>query len=106
MHLEIVILAAGQGTRMVSALPKVLHKIGQKPLLEHVYGLASSLNPAKISIIYGHGGERVPGSLNYLQAEWSEQREQLGTGHAVMQVAEGIGDEAASSIDGQIFLAV
>ena len=95
MHLEIVILAAGQGTRMVSALPKVLHKIGQKSLLEHVYWLASSLNPAKISIIYGHGGERVPGSLNYLKAEWAEQREQLGTGHAVMQVAEGIGDEAA-----------
>lgn len=94
MSLEIIILAAGQGTRMRSALPKVLHKIGDLPLLEHVHRLATSLGPEKISIIYGHGGEGVLASLSHLDTLWVEQRERLGTGHAVMQVANEIGDAA------------
>ncbi|CAI8878986.1 bifunctional UDP-N-acetylglucosamine diphosphorylase/glucosamine-1-phosphate N-acetyltransferase GlmU [Methylocaldum szegediense] len=93
MSLEIVILAAGQGTRMRSSLPKILHKLGDRPLLEHVYALASRLRPDKISVIYGHGGEKVLRTLEHLNVVWVEQREQLGTGHAVMQVADDI-DEA------------
>jgi bifunctional UDP-N-acetylglucosamine pyrophosphorylase/glucosamine-1-phosphate N-acetyltransferase len=94
MSLEIVILAAGQGTRMRSSLPKILHKIGNKSLLEHVYALANRLRPDKITVIYGHGGEAVLKSLEHLEVTWVEQREQLGTGHAVMQVADDIGEES------------
>jgi bifunctional UDP-N-acetylglucosamine pyrophosphorylase/glucosamine-1-phosphate N-acetyltransferase len=93
MPLEIVILAAGQGTRMRSSLPKILHKIGDRTLLEHVHRLASRLNPDKVTVIYGHGGETVLRSLEHLNVIWVEQREQLGTGHAVMQVVDDI-DEA------------
>ena len=59
MELEIVILAAGKGTRMRSKIPKVLHSIAGKPLLAHVIKTANSLDPKKIIIIYGHGGEKV-----------------------------------------------
>ena len=94
MSLEIIILAAGQGTRMRSALPKVLHKVGASPLLEHVYLLARSLEADKISIVYGHGGEAVLERLRHLDAIWVEQKERLGTGHAVMQLADDIRDDA------------
>jgi bifunctional UDP-N-acetylglucosamine pyrophosphorylase/glucosamine-1-phosphate N-acetyltransferase len=95
MHLEIIILAAGQGTRMRSAVPKILHKIAQKSLLEHVHGLASTLEAQKITVIYGHGGETVPALLPHLNVIWKKQETQLGTGHAVMQVADDISDDAA-----------
>ena len=94
MSLEIIILAAGQGTRMRSALPKVLHKVGGSPLLEHVYLLARALEADKISIVYGHGGEAVLERLRHLDAIWVEQKERLGTGHAVMQLADDIRDDA------------
>ena len=94
MPLEIIILAAGQGTRMRSSLPKILHKVGRKSLLEHVHVLAASLDAAKITVIYGHGGEQVLNSLAHLAPAWVEQKQQLGTGHAVMQVAGDIGDDA------------
>jgi bifunctional UDP-N-acetylglucosamine pyrophosphorylase / glucosamine-1-phosphate N-acetyltransferase len=94
MGLEIIILAAGQGTRMHSSLPKVLHRIGHLPLLEHVYRLAVSLGAEKTSIIYGHGGDRVRSELSHLDADWVEQRERLGTGHAVQQMADRINPEA------------
>ena len=94
MSLEIIILAAGQGTRMRSALPKVLHKVGALPLLEHVYLLARALEADKISIVYGHGGEAVLERLRHLDAIWVEQKERLGTGHAVMQLADDIRDDA------------
>ena len=94
MSLEIIILAAGQGTRMRSALPKVLHKVGASPLLEHVYLLARALEADKISIVYGHGGEAVLDRLRHLDAIWVEQKERLGTGHAVMQLADDIRDDA------------
>ena len=94
MSLEIIILAAGQGTRMRSALPKVLHKVGASPLLEHVYLLARALEADKVSIVYGHGGEAVLDRLRHLDAIWVEQKERLGTGHAVMQLADDIRDEA------------
>ena len=94
MSLEIIILAAGQGTRMRSSLPKVLHKVAHRSLLEHVVALAESLAPDHVTAIYGHGGELVPNTLAHLNLRWAEQREQLGTGHAVMQVADAIGDDA------------
>ncbi len=71
---------------MKSDLPKVLHKLAGKTLLEHVYISASRLEHTKINIIYGYGGQKVPDTLSHLQANWVEQTEQLGTGHAVNQV--------------------
>ncbi len=84
-NLGIVILAAGQGTRMRSARPKVLHSLADKPLLRHVIDSAQALRPAVLSVVYGHGGETVPAAINDPTIQWVEQREQLGTGHAVEQ---------------------
>jgi bifunctional UDP-N-acetylglucosamine pyrophosphorylase/glucosamine-1-phosphate N-acetyltransferase len=94
LSLEIIILAAGQGTRMHSAMPKVLHRIAHLPLLEHVYRLAVSLGADKTTIIYGHGGDQVQAQLSHLKVDWVEQRERLGTGHAVQQMADRIGSNA------------
>ena len=80
-----IILAAGKGTRMRSALPKVLHKVAHMSLVEHVYHTAKTIPDCKVGIIYGHGGELVRDELSRLDSEWVEQREQLGTGHAVQQ---------------------
>jgi len=85
MSLNVVILAAGKGTRMRSKLPKVLHKIAQKPLVEHVIETAQQLDPTKIIVVYGHGGDILPKTLCELDVTWVEQTEQLGTGHAVEQ---------------------
>ena len=63
MKLEVVILAAGQGTRMKSRLPKVLHEVAGKPLLEHVVRTAQGLNPAAIHVVIGHGAEQVEAAL-------------------------------------------
>jgi len=70
---------------MRSSLPKVLHTLAGKSMLEHVYTAANSLNPEKICIVYGHGGEQVREHLDAENLVWSEQAEQLGTGHAVQQ---------------------
>ena len=94
MQLEVIVLAAGQGSRMRSAIPKVLHRVAGVPLLEHVARLAKSLSPLRTTMIYGHGGEEVLEALGHLDVDWVEQRERLGTGHAVMQVEKGIRDEA------------
>ncbi|MEJ2591385.1 MAG: bifunctional UDP-N-acetylglucosamine diphosphorylase/glucosamine-1-phosphate N-acetyltransferase GlmU, partial [Candidatus Thiodiazotropha sp.] len=85
MHLGVLILAAGEGTRMRSRLPKVLHRLAGKPLLTHVIETARSITPDEISIVYGHGGELVRESLDAPDLDWVEQAERLGTGHAVMQ---------------------
>ena len=86
MGLSIVILAAGQGTRMYSRIPKVLHRIAGKPLLEHVVRAAEKLKPAQPPIIiYGHQGDKVRHHLADLNVTWVEQTEQLGTGHALLQ---------------------
>lgn len=90
--LEIIILAAGQGTRMKSSLPKVLHRIGEKPMLERVYDTAKRLDPKQIHIVYGHGGEQVKATLAHLDANWVEQDQQLGTGHAVDQALPAVDD--------------
>ncbi|HQR05060.1 MAG: bifunctional UDP-N-acetylglucosamine diphosphorylase/glucosamine-1-phosphate N-acetyltransferase GlmU [Proteobacteria bacterium] len=84
--MNVVILAAGQGKRMRSALPKVLHPIAGEPMLVHVIGTARELHPTgKICIVYGHGGEQVPAILTSPDLAWARQEPQLGTGHAVLQ---------------------
>lgn len=83
--LNIVILAAGLGKRMHSALPKVLHPLAGKPLLGHVLDTAHSLSPQRICVVYGHGGEAVPQAIDDESLTWVQQTPQLGTGHALMQ---------------------
>lgn len=85
MELSVVILAAGQGTRMRSALPKVLHKLAHKPLVEHVIDQARQLGAEDIHVVYGHGGDAVPASLAHCDVDWVRQEQQLGTGHALAQ---------------------
>ncbi len=85
MSLQIIILAAGQGKRMYSSTPKVLHKIAGKPMLVRVVETAEQLNPDAIHVVYGHGGEQIKAALLNLPVNWVLQNEQLGTGHAVMQ---------------------
>lgn len=93
MSLSIVILAAGQGTRMHSRLPKVLHKLAGRSLLEHVYHSAASLEHKNIAVIYGYGGRMVPDNLSHLDVSWIDQAEQLGTGHAVARVLPLLADD-------------
>ncbi len=85
MTLGIVILAAGQGTRMKSDLPKVLHTLGDRPLLQHVIDTARRVDPDRIVVVYGHGGEQVREAIPDDDLLWAEQAAQLGTGHAVAQ---------------------
>lgn len=85
MSLSIIILAAGRGKRMHSNLPKVLHQLGGMTLLERVVKRASELHPHEIFVVYGHGSEQVTKQLQHLDVNWIEQRERLGTGHAVLQ---------------------
>jgi bifunctional UDP-N-acetylglucosamine pyrophosphorylase/glucosamine-1-phosphate N-acetyltransferase len=93
MNLSVVILAAGQGTRMRSALPKVLHPLGGRPMLAHVIGAARSLSPANIIVVYGHGGDRVRDAIQDPDIRWALQERQLGTGHAVAQALPEIPDD-------------
>lgn len=83
MTLNIIILAAGKGTRMYSQLPKVLHPIGGKAMLAHVIQTAQTLAPQAIHVVVGHGKEQVKQQFADAQVGWVEQTEQLGTGHAV-----------------------
>lgn len=92
MKLEVIILAAGKGTRMRSSMPKVLHEVAGKPLLAHACDVARSLNPAQIHVVYGHGGDRVPQTINDDSINWVLQQEQLGTGHAVQQAMPTVED--------------
>ncbi len=85
MPLHVVILAAGQGKRMHSALPKVLHRIAGRSLLAHVIDAARSLKPDRIYVVYGHGGADVRAAFQGAPVEWVEQARRLGTGHALMQ---------------------
>jgi bifunctional UDP-N-acetylglucosamine pyrophosphorylase/glucosamine-1-phosphate N-acetyltransferase len=93
MQLAVVILAAGQGKRMNSDLPKVLQPLAGRPLLEHVIRAARGLNPSSIYVVYGHGGAQVQAALHAEPVEWVLQADQLGTGHAVMQAMCVIPDE-------------
>ena len=92
--LHVVILAAGQGSRMKSALPKVLHPVAGKPMLHHVVDTARQLGAEKIHTVIGHGAEAVRASLPDDSVNWVMQTEQLGTGHAVAQALPDLPDEA------------
>ena len=86
MNLDIVILAAGRGTRMNSKIPKVLHQIGGNSMLSHVLNAARKLGSRRIHIVVGHGAEQIKTEFSYdTELQWALQEEQLGTGHAVMQ---------------------
>lgn len=92
MPLSVVILAAGKGTRMKSKLPKVLHKLAHKPMVEHIIDNAKQLGCEQINLVYGHGGDMLQQALSKHDVNWCLQSEQLGTGHAVMQAVEHIND--------------
>jgi bifunctional UDP-N-acetylglucosamine pyrophosphorylase/glucosamine-1-phosphate N-acetyltransferase len=85
MSLAVVVLAAGQGKRMHSALPKVLHRLAGRPLLAHVLDTARALKPKQILVVHGHGGADVRAAFEGAKLEWVEQATQLGTGHALAQ---------------------
>jgi bifunctional UDP-N-acetylglucosamine pyrophosphorylase / glucosamine-1-phosphate N-acetyltransferase len=96
--LNVVVLAAGQGKRMYSNLPKVLHKLAGKPMLQHVMDSASALNPSKMCVVYGHGGDTVPNAFPKCGAIWTKQEPQLGTGHAVMQAIPHLDNDGLTLI--------
>jgi bifunctional UDP-N-acetylglucosamine pyrophosphorylase / glucosamine-1-phosphate N-acetyltransferase len=96
--MNIVILAAGMGKRMQSALPKVLHSLAGKPLLSHVIDTARQLAPSRLCVIYGHGGEQVPQLLQAADLSFAKQEPQLGTGHAVAQAASQLDDNVPTLI--------
>jgi bifunctional UDP-N-acetylglucosamine pyrophosphorylase/glucosamine-1-phosphate N-acetyltransferase len=94
MALEVVILAAGKGTRMKSPLPKVLHTVADTPMLQHVINSAQRLQPAVCHVVIGFGAEQVKTQLDQPGVVWVEQTEQLGTGHAVLQALPGIAEDS------------
>ena len=102
MSLEIVILAAGQGTRMRSALPKVLHPIAGKAMLGHVIDRARELTPQKIHVVIGHGAETVKQHLAADDLNFVVQQEQLGTGHAVAQALPHLSAERVLILYGDV----
>ncbi|WP_202839705.1 bifunctional UDP-N-acetylglucosamine diphosphorylase/glucosamine-1-phosphate N-acetyltransferase GlmU [Luteimonas saliphila] len=93
--LHVVILAAGEGKRMKSSLPKVLQKVAGRPMLAHVIATARELQPAGIHVVHGHGGDRVREAFAAQDdLQWAEQARQLGTGHAVRQAMPDVPDDA------------
>lgn len=94
MTVEILVLAAGEGKRMRSALPKVLHTLAGRPLLQHVLDTARSLQPDSCHVVVGHGAGAVREALAANPVNWVPQSEQLGTGHAVIQALPAVDDTA------------
>jgi bifunctional UDP-N-acetylglucosamine pyrophosphorylase/glucosamine-1-phosphate N-acetyltransferase len=93
--LHVVILAAGEGKRMKSSLPKVLQRIAARPMLAHVLDAARALQPAGLHVVHGHGGEQVRAAFaDHADLQWAQQARQLGTGHAVQQALPAVPDEA------------
>ena len=92
--LEVIVLAAGRGTRMRSALPKVLHPVGNKPMVSHVIDTARELNAAKIHVVVGHGGDAVSDAIAANDVSTYSQTGQLGTGHATLAAAPSCGPES------------
>jgi len=90
--LHIVILAAGEGTRMKSRLPKVLQPLGGRPMLAHLLETAAALNPEQVHVVIGSGAERVKKALDDFDVNWVVQARRQGTGHAVMQAMQSIPD--------------
>lgn len=93
-NLNIIILAAGEGTRMQSSLPKVLHTVGGKPMLLHLLQTASVLKPDAIHVVVGSAADRVREACREFDVNWVEQAERRGTGHAVDQAMPAVPDEA------------
>jgi len=93
LPLSIIILAAGQGTRMRSDLPKVLQPLAGQPILGHVLATAAELGADEVCVVYGHGGEAVPDASDDDGTRWTLQAEQLGTGHAVQQAMPDTADD-------------
>jgi bifunctional UDP-N-acetylglucosamine pyrophosphorylase/glucosamine-1-phosphate N-acetyltransferase len=89
-NLSVIILAAGQGTRMRSDRPKVLQPLAGRPMLAHVIDAAEDLGAAQVSVVYGHGGELVREAFPDRKVTWVEQQPQRGTGHAVQQAVPGL----------------
>ncbi|WP_312443949.1 MULTISPECIES: bifunctional UDP-N-acetylglucosamine diphosphorylase/glucosamine-1-phosphate N-acetyltransferase GlmU [Stutzerimonas] len=102
MSLDIVILAAGQGTRMRSALPKVLHPVAGKSMLGHVIDTARALQPKSIQVVIGHGAEQVRQRLTGDDLAFVVQAEQLGTGHAVAQALPNLSAERVLILYGDV----
>ena len=92
--LHVIVLAAGQGQRMRSSLPKVLHLLAGRPLLSYVVAAANALGAERVHVVHGHGGGIVREAMAAADVDWVEQREQLGTGHAVALAMAGIPDDA------------
>lgn len=92
MTFSVVVLAAGKGTRMKSTLPKVLHPIGGKPMVQHIIDTVNKLGATNIHLVYGHGREQLQNILSHNDLSWCLQDKQLGTGHAVQQAAPHIRD--------------
>ena len=92
--LEVVVLAAGQGTRMKSNRPKVLHRLGGKPLLAHVVDAAKSIGAHRIHVVYGHGGDKVRAEFAGVDINWVLQDQQNGTGHAVRMAMPNVDDDS------------
>ncbi|WP_437614747.1 bifunctional UDP-N-acetylglucosamine diphosphorylase/glucosamine-1-phosphate N-acetyltransferase GlmU [Erwinia sp. V71] len=91
--MSVVILAAGKGTRMYSDLPKVLHTLAGKPMVQHVIDAAKHLGARNVNLVYGHGGDMLKSTLNDDALTWVLQAEQLGTGHAMQQAAPHFADD-------------
>ena len=98
MSLNVIILAAGQGTRMRSKLPKVLHQVGGKSMLAHTITTSENLGADRIIVVYGHGGDVVRSAIQNDKVEWVEQAERLGTGHAVQQTIPFFSADAEEKI--------
>ncbi|MEE9322335.1 MAG: bifunctional UDP-N-acetylglucosamine diphosphorylase/glucosamine-1-phosphate N-acetyltransferase GlmU [Granulosicoccus sp.] len=92
MSIRLIVLAAGKGTRMKSAIPKVLHRLAGKALLAHVLDAGAALKPASMTVVIGHEAEQVKQAISH-PVHWALQSQQLGTGHAVQQGLDGIDDE-------------
>lgn len=93
MAFSVVILAAGKGTRMKSALPKVLHPVGGLPMVQRIINTTQAMDASQIHLVYGHGGDQLKARVEGDNLNWCLQAEQLGTGHAVQQAAEHIKDD-------------
>lgn len=93
MSIHAIILAAGQGTRMRSSLPKVLHRLAGRPMLQHVLDAAAAVPVKMQHVVIGHAGDAVRGAIPDAGIRWVEQQQQLGTGHAVMRALPAIPDD-------------
>ncbi|MDH5389274.1 MAG: bifunctional UDP-N-acetylglucosamine diphosphorylase/glucosamine-1-phosphate N-acetyltransferase GlmU [Gammaproteobacteria bacterium] len=98
MNLSVIILAAGQGTRMKSSLPKVMHRIAGTPMLEHVYQRSLELGADDIHVVYGHGGEHLRETCSDFKVDWVLQKAQLGTAHAVQQASPKIDADSVALV--------